>query len=103
VQFWTASTRLASMMGVPWILFESPDQIVGLGQEGKRIALTTDHNKKKLVLCQYHTVMEQEDKAQLLIKQAIDEMNQDNWNDIVGLVDQPEIIKAMLAKQTLWR
>jgi hypothetical protein len=35
IQFWTASTRLASMMGVPWILFESPDQIAGNGQEGK--------------------------------------------------------------------
>jgi hypothetical protein len=103
VQFWTASTRFASMMGVPWILFESPDQIVGQGQEGKRIALTTDHNKKKLVLCQYHTVMEQEAKALGLVKQAIDEMNNDNWNDIVGLVDQPEIITAMLARQSKWR
>jgi len=103
IQFWTASTRFASMMGVPWILFESPDQIVGLGQEGKRIALTTDHNKKKLVLCQYHTVMEHEDKALSLVKRAVDEMNIDNWNDIVGLVDQPEIITAMLAKQNTWR
>lgn len=46
IQFWTASTRLASMMGTPWILFESPDQIGGVGQEGKRIVLTTDYNKK---------------------------------------------------------
>lgn len=103
VQFWTASTRFASMMGVPWILFESPDQIVGQGQEGKRIALTTDHNKKKLVLCQYHTVMENEDKAQDLVKRAIDEMHLDNWDDIVGLVDQPELIAAMLSKQNMWR
>jgi hypothetical protein len=103
VQFWTASTRLSSMVGTPWLLFESPDQIVGLGQEGKRIALTTDVTKKKLVLSQYHNVMEQEDKALELVDVAISEMNSDNWNDIVGLVDQPEVIKLMLLKQNMWR
>ena len=36
VQFWTASTRLAGVMGVPYLLFESPDQIWGQGQEGYR-------------------------------------------------------------------
>lgn len=103
VQFWTASTRFASMMGVPWLLFESPDQIVGQGQEGKRIALTTDQNKKKLVLCQYHSVMENEPAALDLVDKAIKEMNDDNWDDIVGLVDQPELIKMMLGKQQMWR
>jgi hypothetical protein len=103
IQFWTASTRLASMMGVPWILFESPDQIVGNGQEGLRIALTSDYNKKKLVLSQYFNVMENEDKALLLVDQAIQEMYSDNWEDIIGLVDQPELIKSMLSKQKSWR
>ena len=103
IQFWTASTRFASMMDTPWILFESPDQIVGHGQEGKRIALTTDNNKKKLILSQYHTVMENEDEAILVVNKAIDEINNDNWNDIIGLVDQPEIIKMMLLKQNMWR
>lgn len=103
IQFWTASTRLSSMMNVPWILFESPDQIVGMGQEGKRIALTTNNDKKKLVLSQYHNVMEKEDEALKLVNQAISEMNLNNWNDIVGLVDQPEIIRMMLLKQSMWR
>lgn len=103
IQFWTASTRLASMMGVPWLLFESPDQIVGQGQEGKRIALTTDYNKKKLVLSQYHTVMENEDKALQLVDRSVTEMKDNNWNDIVGLVDQPQLIKTMLARQNMWR
>ena len=31
------------------------------------------------------------------------EMNKDNWEDIVGLVNQPEIIKNMLQKQSRWR
>lgn len=103
IQFWTASTRLSSMMNVPWILFESPDQIAGAGQEGRRIALTTDFNKKKLVVAQYHNVMENEDIALDLVNKAIYEMNQDNWNDIVGLVNQPEIINFMLEKQQKWR
>lgn len=102
IQFWTASTRLASMMNIPWILFETPDQIVGAGQEGKRIALTTSE-KKKLVLCQYHNVMENEDKSLELVNQAVKEINQNNWDDIIGLVDQPEIIKTMLLKQNMWR
>lgn len=103
IQFWTASTRLSSMMDVPWILFESPDQIAGAGQEGRRIALTTDYNKKKLVVAQYHSVMENEDYALKLVDQAIKEMNRDNWEDIVDLVNQPEIINAMLDKQKRWR
>jgi predicted Zn-ribbon and HTH transcriptional regulator len=103
VQFWTASTRFASMMGVPWILFESPDQIAGQGQEGKRIALTTDHNKKKLVIAQYLNVMEDEGKALDLVEQAVREMKADNWEDIIGMVDQPDIIKNMLACQQVWR
>lgn len=102
VQFWTASTRLASMMDVPWILFESPDQIVGNGQEGIRIALTTSY-KKKLVLSQYWSVMEKEDEALSLVNRAITEMNNNNWGDIVGLVDQPELIASMLTKQSNWR
>lgn len=102
IQFWTASTRLASMMNVPWILFESPDQIVGNGQEGIRIALSTAQDKKKLVLSQYWNVVEEEDKALLLVDQAINEMKQNNWKDIIGLVDQPELIASMLTKQRNW-
>lgn len=103
IQFWTASTRFASMMNVPWLLFESPDQIVGNGQEGKRIVLTTEYDKKKLVLSQYHNVMEKEEEALDLVDLAIKEMNQGNWNDMIGLVDQPVIINAMLSRQNLWR
>lgn len=103
IQFWTASTRLASMVNIPWILFESPDQIVGNGQEGKRIALTTEANKKKLVLCGYHNVMENEDAALQLVKRSIYEMQENCWEDIVGLVNQPEIVQAMLMKQQNWR
>jgi hypothetical protein len=103
IQFWTASTRLASMMGVPWILFESPDQIAGNGQEGKRIALTTDYNKKKLVLAHYFSVVENHDLALDVLKKAIKEMNEDNWEDILGLVEDQGIVSEMVQKQKEWR
>jgi hypothetical protein len=103
VQFWTASTRLASMMGVPWILFESPDQIVGNGQEGKRIALTTDQNKKKLILAHFCKVYENHDMALSVLNDGIEQIKQDNWDDIVGMVDFEDIVGSMLKKQDEWR
>lgn len=103
VQFWTASTRLAGMMGVPWILFESPDQIAGNGQEGKRIVLTTDYNKKKLILAHYFNVVEDHEKALKILDQAIDEMNEDNWEDMLGLIEDAGIVNDMLKKQLEWR
>lgn len=103
VQFWTASTRFASMMGVPWILFESPEQIVGVGQEGIRIALTTDPNRKKLVLSEFWSTFNDQPKALDLVDQAIQEMQQDNWDDIIGLVDDSGLVASMLEKQKLWR
>ena len=93
VQFWTASTRLASMMDIPWILVESNDQIYGNGQEGKRIALTTDFDKKKIVICNYHSFKDNEEMAFNLLDQAINEINQNNWDDIIGLVENPEFVK----------
>lgn len=103
IQFWTASTRLASMVGTPWILFETPDQIVGRGQEGKRIALTTDYDKKKLILSHYFSVVENQDAAFVLIDRALKEISVDNWDDIVGLVENPDIVQESLKKQLTWR
>jgi len=103
IQFWTASTRLASMMGTPWILFESPDQIVGNGQEGKRIVLTTDDDKKKLILSNFFTVCENEDKTLDLVGRAIQEIKNDNWDDIIGLVEDPNVVSQSLEKMKNWR
>jgi len=91
IQFWTASTRLAGMMGVPFILFESPEQIYssfsGLmpAQEGKRLELTT-FGPKKVVIAHYKSVLENYDETISLIKRSIDEINDNNWEDIIGLV-----------------
>ena len=92
VQFWTASTRLAAMMGIPYLLFESPEQIYssesGLmsAQEGKRLELMT-FGKKKIVIAHYLSVLEQQDEALKIVDEAITEMNQDNWQDKLGFVE----------------
>ncbi len=102
VQFWTASTRLAAMMDVPWILFESPDQIVGQGQEGMRIALTTAENKKKLILAHYLNVLNDHEGALGLLETAVKEMWQNKWGDIVGMVENVDLVKSMLQKKIEW-
>lgn len=103
VQFWTASTRLASMVDTPWLLFETPEQIAGIGQEGRRIDLVTDYNKRKLVLSNYHTVMENQESALDIVKKSIFEMQNDNWSDMIGLVEDANVVKAMMTKQENWR
>jgi fatty acid/phospholipid biosynthesis enzyme len=65
--------------------------------------LTSEFDKKKLILSQFHNVVENQEKGLELVKQAIKEMNDDNWDDIIGLVDQPEILKGMLKKQEMWK
>lgn len=102
VQFWTASTRLASAMKVPWLLFESPNQIVGNGQEGIRIALTTDEDKKKLVLSNYFNVLENQEDALNLVDSSIDEIEANDWKEVVGMVDEVDLIKQMLQEQKLF-
>lgn len=99
VQFWTASTRLSSMVNTPWILFESPDQILGNGQEGKRIYLTTETNKKKIVLAQFRNAVENPDQVLEILDKTIDEVNTDNWSDVIGLVDNLQVIYHLLEKQ----
>lgn len=91
VQFWTASTRLAGMMGVPFLLFESPEQIYvsysGImgAQEGKRLELCS-LGPKKVVLSHYHNVLERQDEALSLVDRAVEEMKANNWDDLMGLI-----------------
>lgn len=95
VQFWTASTRLAAIMGVPFLLFESPEQIYaslsGLmgAQEGKRLELCSFGNKK-VVLSHYHNVYEDNATALGLVERAVGEMKAGNWEDILGMVQDKE-------------
>jgi hypothetical protein len=94
VQFWTASTRLAGVMGVPYLIFESPDQVFGNGQESYRMALCT-LGQKKLALCHYLNVYNDHDQALELISRCINEMNSNNWEDVIGMVDEPMVVAGM--------
>lgn len=102
IQFWTASTRLASMVKTPWILFESPDQLAGQGQEGIRIALTTDWDKKKIVLANYNDVFENHETALGLVQKSIEDIQSHDFSTIVGMVENDKTVNEWLSKFKYW-
>ena len=97
LQYWTASTRLASMMGVPYILFESPDQIWGQGQEGYRRQLC-DLGPSKLIASHFLEVKENPEKSFEVLKQAIEELKQKNYNDMMGLLVEEKTVISLRKK-----
>jgi hypothetical protein len=100
VQFWTASTRLAGMMGVPFLLFESPEQIYvsysGLcsAQEGKRLELCS-FGPKKVVMAHYKNVVKDPDTALELVERAVGEMKENNYEEIIGMVEDEWFTEIM--------
>lgn len=101
VQFWTASTRLAAIMGTPFLIFESPDQLFGQGQEAYRLALTTS-GKKKLILSHFLNVHNDNDAAIELLENSIREIERGNWEDVIGMVDERDVV-LKLREQNLHR
>jgi hypothetical protein len=94
IQFWTASTRLAGIMGVPYLLFESPDQIFGNGQEGYRRNLC-DFGLRKLCISHFINVYENHEKALEVVQQCIKEMENGDYKDVFGLIDRQEVVEEM--------
>lgn len=96
IQFWTASTRLAGIMGVPYILFESPDQIWGNGQEGIRRNLC-DLGPSKLISAHYFNIKNNHQLAYNAFCRAINEMMESNYNDLIieELIDNYESVLNM--------
>lgn len=90
IQFWTASTRLAGMVGTPFLLFESPDQIYSyptkLGQEGKRIELST-FGEKKLCIADYELCYNDLPQTLHLAEKCIEDMEQGDFSDVEGLIE----------------
>lgn len=75
LQFFTASSRISSILNKPFILFESVDQIYGRGQEGIRLSLMTkNYNNKKIVLANYLDVAENTNESIDLMEQAVQEL-----------------------------
>lgn len=94
IQFWTASSRLAAMMGVPFILIESPEQIYcsgySPGQEGRRLDLM-NFGPRKVVLAHYLNAANDLPNLLLYVDQAISELRAGNTADLItNLVDDPE-------------
>jgi len=95
IQFWTASTRLAGAVGTPFILFESPDQIWGNGQEGMRLHLTS-RGPKKLVIAHYRNVVEDNTKALKLAETAIRDVGEGDYSTIVGMAENEQAVRNMM-------
>ena len=87
VQFWTASSRLAGLMGVPYLLFESPDQIWGAGQEGIRRNLC-DFGPRKLSINHYLNVYNDNSAGLSVVEECVSQMEQGDYSDHMGLVDR---------------
>lgn len=94
IQFWTASTRLAGMMGVPYLLFESPDQIWGRGQEGFRRNLC-DFGPRKLAINHFLSVKDNPTEALNIVRRCVKEMKEGNYEDVIGLVESDIAVKMM--------
>lgn len=103
VQFWTASTRIAALMGTPHLMFESPMQIWGEGQEGFRLGLLKDMAPIKIVISHFLNTKEDHPGAIKIIERAIKEMEVGNYKDIIGLVDNrtyTESLRTMNKRKT---
>ena len=87
VQFWTASSRLAGLMGVPYLLFESPDQIWGVGQEGIRRNLC-DFGPRKLSINHYLNVYNDNSAGLSVVDECVSQMERGDYSDHMGLVDR---------------
>lgn len=103
-QCWTASTRISQMVNTPFFLVESPDQIYGNGQEGKRIYLLTQNfDNKKVYLANFHKVCQNLDFfTGDCIHHLFDFIENKNSNDIVGLVDNTDFVEHLMKENKLW-
>jgi hypothetical protein len=94
VQFWTASTRLAGLVGTPFLLVESPDQIWGIGQEGIRLTLCSK-GPYKLLISHYRSFLENQTNGLSLVEKGIMEMRKNNYRDMIGMVENGKLIRQM--------
>lgn len=99
VQFWTASSRLAGLMGVPYLLFESPDQIWGSGQEGIRRNLC-DFGPRKLSINHYLNVYNDNRAGLSVVEECVSQMECGNYEDHMGLVEK-SVAKSMRESNSL--
>lgn len=93
LQYWTASTRLAGLVGTPFLLFESPDQLWGGGHEGMRLKLCS-RGPHKIVLAHYPDLAADHGLGLDLTRRAVREMEAGDWSVTLGPVeDEPQVLK----------
>jgi hypothetical protein len=97
VQFWTASTRLAAMVKTPYLLFESPDQLWGGGEEGYRLDLITT-GYRKLAVSHYLNVLNDQEGGLDLVSRCVQEMERGDYRDVIAMVDNERIVKLQRQK-----
>ena len=100
VQFWTASSRLSGIMGTPYLLFESPDQIWGTGQEGLRRNLC-DFGPRKLSINHYLSVYENNEAGLKVVRECLEEMLSGNYDDHIGMVEDRDSVLDMREKNRI--
>lgn len=101
IQFWTASSRLAGLMGVPFLLFESPEQVYcsghQAGQEGRRLELTS-FGPRKVVLADYLKASKDTDRLLFYVQQAIDDLKVKNYEDLISDLTMDQEATKLLQK-----
>lgn len=100
IQFWTASTRLAGLVGTPFLLFESPDQIWGQGHEGYRLNVCSK-GKAKIVAAHFLNVLENQTRALEVVKEAIFEMEEGNYRPKIGQVMDEKVVRDLILGNNL--
>jgi hypothetical protein len=98
IQYWTASTRLASIVGTPYLLFESPEQIWGRGQEGYRRELC-DFSKNKLCISHFLNLYNDNKEAIALTDRCISEMEAGDYQDVFGMLESDIVAQEMKRKK----
>lgn len=104
VQYWTASTRLAGLVGTPFLLFESPDQVWGGGHEGMRLKLCS-RGPHKVVAANYCQVEADHRLGLEATVRAIRQMESGDWDDLVGPVadfEETEKIRRVSVSSCRW-
>lgn len=83
IQCYTASSRLAAMVGTPYLIVESPDQIWGVGQEGIRLNLLTKGRARKLVIKQFLDAAADPEGLLNVVDQGIEELVAGDYADLL--------------------
>jgi hypothetical protein len=102
VQFWTASSRLSGMMGTPFLLVESPEQLFdnttfyNPGQEGYRLELTT-FGPKKILVSNYQSFYENQETGLDHVAECIGQMESNDYAEFMGLVENQWTVDVMKA------